>query len=270
MSISFTEAFDYYVPLTGKLPEHLKWQLGHVEQQALWFVKDRSAAELKAVLVQADHWLRFHVLNLNVGIIRKFRERLDEGVFTTDSMLLFYSREDLELSEIETVEKLTWSEFFAVLALAKLGMVVTIETKPFIYDPKPKDEIAEHLQRDQSGFYSKHKKECMLESVESIAYAHAIFLEEEKKRKDIARGKASGKTKRKNYHPQKQYVIDQYNKLDPSIKDRPAAAMIYENMPDELKFGFQTDEPENTIKSWFLKYRRGQLKDIVPYPPTRT
>jgi len=271
MSISFTEAFDYYKPTVDRLPEHLAWRVGHVEQQANWLIKERTQEELKTILVKADEWLRLHV-PFTSKIMKKFAARLDEdgGLYTTDSMGLFHSRDELDLADIKGVTNLSWSEFFAILALAKLGMVITIGSKPFMYDPKPKDFIVAELQRDQSGFYARHKDECLLESVEAIAYAQAIALEEDKKLKDIARGRAAGETKKQSYHALKQYVIDRYNEADVTVSDRVVAKEIYDQMPDSLKSGFNTVEPENTIKSWFLKYRRGELKDITPYPPKRT
>lgn len=271
MSISFIEAFDYYNPTKEKLPEHLVWRVGHIVQWARWHIKKRPLKEYKAVLKQADQWFRFRGHSNSPRIMRKFKGKYDEAeaLYTTQCMMIFHFREDYNLSEIKDIKKLDWSEFFAIIALAKLGMMVTIESKPIIYDPNPKNAIMADLQRDQSGYYRKLKEECLLEAMEAVSYAQAIALEEEKKRKDKARGKAAGDTKRQAYHQLKQYVINRYNETDPSLSDRAVAKQILDGMPDKLKLGFKTDEPENTIKNWFLKYRRGELKDIHPFPPTR-
>ncbi|MEW8295452.1 MAG: hypothetical protein AB2651_21390 [Candidatus Thiodiazotropha sp.] len=245
-----TDAFDKYTPLTEELPQDFPhsffFNLVAVRARAL--LKSRTDLDVRNAFDSL-------IYILEEGEKLEFEQSVkavDDGdyVLTQANALRLYM-DDFDISDQELFTNATWSEYFAVLSLANIGMAVELQWN---IDKKVYKNNLNDLDKYLISTGGQNLIDYLLEAFEAATAGQFLYDAENKARKSRSQG---GKIKARNYEPLKKFVLDHWRDSYQDRSNRNAATRIWNETPDNLKSLLHTDDPIKRLEKWIGQEKRG-------------
>ena len=264
----FSETFD---PFNGDVPASEGTAFGDIVKRATRILeqdKQRSIDEINACLPHLDEMLRKGEELFTLESIRVLDTTDEDTYYQSDTKILRFYMERFELEQQESFPVTTWSDYFAVLALAMVGEAHNTERSDEL-DLFVKEGFT--TQEQVKEYTSQIIKDYAIDGMEAVSFAEHLAQQqwEAKKRKDANKklkrdaGREGGKIRSTAYRKLEQEVIqlyieisERFFKIGRNLSDRTAAEIISTTLHEqrESEWG-QITVSKRTIREWISRHK---------------
>lgn len=235
--------------LTGTLPDALHLYFGNQLARARALIAHRTPMQIDYLLDSLD-WI-FQ----DSGAIEPAyatAKAYQEGERLTSRVNALKLRSpNFDLSNQSSILDATWSDYFAVLAIAYADEAL-YEYKAQPQAPTPEWTIG----------FLQHMTACAIESMDAICYAELLIALDNnvstRMRKEFQeRGRKGGLRKTARFSELRDKVLRYSDKyLNKSVRE--TARLSYETFQSEVNTVLHTTDPEKQLEKWIGSHRRQQ------------
>jgi hypothetical protein len=245
-------AFEKFSPLKTELPFAYISRVGYQYQRAM-LILDPSLNDTDLNIVLE---VIAYMQKLGEDAVLELTNDLLENEWHAHSETLKIYRAHHQLQEPISSQgiKIEWSAVFAIVALTNIMNLIDLGS----HDPTDLNEAST---------IDCIKYDLPLEAMEAVAYAEAF------KSKEITRAKRSKAVSKKRLgdsHDTKLEIVTIFNQLPSNIPVRQAALLITEQLSNNTKKRFTTENKLVQIEVWLGQYKKGTLPgsdNLPPYKP---
>ena len=235
---TYKQDFDFF---DDPLPENnLAFAFGDQLNRARTLLKNRSTPQINYIIESLD-WM-LHEGDKALYKTTSTQVEVEGEAFINRVKALKAYSELFDITEQESLQNATWTDYFATLSLVTI--MEALHPDNF---PEPFQDYGHPMEAMEAV--------CIAEFYKEIAISNITQLKK--------RGQSGGLKRGKKFNSLINKVLTQYRD-DPeiqSLSNRKASYAIFAGpLQEEVEQTLSTDEPEKRIEIWIGKYKNGKLK----------
>ncbi len=294
LSINIEDGFADYDPFSTELTHETLFTLGPVAQKAKQFVRGKSKADLQKIIDKCSPSLNLARSKAMPHIFKLLQGTTDEGFFHSDCTCLYLCRDEFE-TDLKIDGKIIWSEVFATIALANIGLLYSQLSQPELTIDKISEELIRQRSAEEKvdtldkfdtdfdaisvsrGILFEHmefRRHALFYAMEAVTYATIEQLEEKRKEYQSNRNAASQKAQQEKYSEAKKWICHEYQAIYDNLKqigepisNDDAAHKLEKVLSNDPNIITGKRPKARTIAKWIGEFKGNKAKNLPGIPP---
>lgn len=275
-----TDPFKHFNPKTGDVPQFFTHKFTIIAERARELLKARSKPQIRAAW-EAIQWMSHDakIQKLIWAQLTREAEAIDNDQFLRDNSVtysdvacLIACRELLNVGDYKKFPNGTWPEYFAVLALAHIGLACADEHHNRKRKSFESEDIYENLLRDLEGHWAINameaitaaewiKREELLQSTQS-----SRILDEHKKRTSLQASAAAIVRHSKSAALKADFI--KFKLAHPDLSTAAVARRFIETLTGERRRILQPTNAVRTLTNAWTTYQKERSPSMRHEPCT--